>query len=176
MILGSSYGPNKNRFLMRKVLISLAVIASTLITTACSTLSEWGDSASDTVADWSLVHKPTIQQGNVITQQMLDELKPGMSKEQVRFLLGTPALVDVFHQERWDYLYWLKKPSEEPVVKQISLFFENETLARIEGEYVPGVEGEAQNLEEIVVPVPDNSGSKGIFTRTLEAVGVKKDD
>jgi len=160
---------------MHKVLITTAIIASALATGACSTVSQWSDSASDTVAGWSLVHTPTIQQGNVVTQRMLDELSPGMSKEQVRFLLGTPTLVDVFHQERWDYLYWLKKPEAEPEVKQISLFFEDGLLTRTEGNYVPGVEGEAQNLEEVSVPVPDYTGSKGIFTRTLEAVGVKSD-
>ena len=51
----------------------------------------------------------------MITREMLDELQTGMSKEQVRFLLGTPALVDVFHQDRWDYIYWLKKPDSAAV-------------------------------------------------------------
>jgi len=154
-------------------IISLPIMAA-LVAGGCSTFG-YTDSAAIDEWVWSLVHRPTIQQGNVITQAMLDELETGMSQEQVRFLLGTPALVDVFHPNRWDYLYWLKKPGAEPQNQRLSLYFEEGVLMRIEGQYTPGVEGEAQNLEEVLVEVPDNSGSDGIITRTLEAIGVDKD-
>lgn len=159
---------------MRMGFIFTLPIAAALFAGGCSTFGD-KDSAAIDEGGWSLVHRPTIQQGNVITQAMLDELQTGMSQEQVRYLLGTPALVDVFHPNRWDYLYWLKKPGEEAENKRLSLFFEEGVLTRIEGEYTPGVEGEAQNLEEILVDVPDNSGSDGIITRALDAVGIEKD-
>lgn len=157
---------------MHKGLIFIGAMATAFIAGGCSTFGAGEDSAADG-GGWSLVHKPTIQQGSVLTQQMLDNLQPGMSKEQVRFLLGTPSLVDVFHADRWDYVYWLKKPGAEPVEKRLTLSFENDLLTRIEGDYVPGIEGEAGDLEEVLVDVPDNSGDKGIVTRSLEAVGLK---
>ena len=48
-------------------------------------------------------YRPDVQQGNVVTKDMVDQLRPGMTRDQVRFLLGTPMLTDVFHQDRWDY-------------------------------------------------------------------------
>ena len=158
---------------MHKGLIFIAAVATALASAGCSTFGGSGDAASEDTSGWSFVHKPTIQQGNVITQQMFDNLQPGMSKEQVRFLLGTPSLVDVFHTDRWDYVYWVKKPGAEPIEERLTLRFENDLLTRIEGDYVPGVEGEAANLEEVVVDVPDYDGDKGIVTRSLEAVGLK---
>jgi len=136
-----------------------------LLIGGCSSTS---DTAAIDEGGWSLVHKPTIQQGNVITQAMLDQLETGMSQEQVRYLLGTPALVDTFHPDRWDYVYWIKKPGGEPQNKRLSLFFEQGTLTRIEGEYEPGIEGEAQHLGEISVDVPDHD-SGGFFSGKPES-------
>ena len=158
---------------MHKDLIFVAAMATAFVTGGCSMFGGSDGSTAGSDSGWSLVHRPTIQQGNVLTQQMLDNLQPGMSRDQVRFLLGTPSLVDVFHADRWDYVYRLKKPGAEPVQKRLTLFFENDLLARVEGEYPPGVEGEAGDLEEVLVEVPDHDGSKGIVTRSLEAVGLK---
>ena len=55
-------------------------------------------------------YKIEIQQGNFVSQEMASQLKPGMSKEQVRLVLGTPLLADVFHADRWDYVYWREAP------------------------------------------------------------------
>ena len=54
------------------------------------------------------VYKIDIQQGNVVTQDMIDQLRPGMTRRQVRFIMGNPLLVDTFHANRWDYLYSLQ--------------------------------------------------------------------
>lgn len=161
---------------MHKDLIFAAAVATAFALGGCSSFGGSDDSEPRDADGWSLVHRPTIQQGNVITREMFDNLQPGMSKEQVRFLLGTPSLVDVFHLDRWDYVYWLQKPGEEPTEKRLTLTFENDLLTRIEGDYVPGVEGEAMHLEEVVVDVPDYDGDKGIVTRSLKAVGLKDGD
>ena len=58
------------------------------------------------------VHKLDIQQGNVVTQEMVDKLKPGMTRAQVRFVLGTPLVTDTFHRNRWDYFYSFKVGAE----------------------------------------------------------------
>lgn len=136
----------------------------------CSSMDESTDAVNETASGWSLVHKQTIQQGNVLSQKQLDLVQVGMSQEEVRQELGTPSLVDVFHQERWDYLYWLKIPGEETVLKTLTLYFDNGYLDRITGDYEPE---ESINEEEkrVVVDVPDYTG-KGLFRRALDTVGL----
>lgn len=82
-------------------------------------------------------HKIDIDQGNVVTSEQVGQLQPGMSKEQVRFLLGTPLLVDVFHAERWEYLYYSKPGKEEATQRRLSLIFSGNTLQEISGEAAP---------------------------------------
>lgn len=84
-------------------------------------------------------YKTDIQQGNVVTQEMIDKLKPGMTKSQVRFVLGTPLIVDPFHPERWDYVYVYKKNVNATAeIRPFTVIFDGDTLARIEGESQPG--------------------------------------
>ncbi len=89
-------------------------------------------------------HKIDIQQGNVITQEMLDKLQPGMTRTQVRFVLGTPLLVDVFRTDRWDYFYSMKKRGELLEQRQLKVFFDGDKMVRYEGDVVtdtkPGAE------------------------------------
>lgn len=79
-------------------------------------------------------YKPDIQQGNFVSQEMVAQLKPGMSKEQVRFLLGTPLIADIFHADRWDYVYWREPPSGRREQRRIAVFFEDGRLARVDGD------------------------------------------
>lgn len=81
------------------------------------------------------VYKTEIQQGNVITQEMVDKLKPGMTKSQVRFVLGTPLITDPFHPERWDYIYLYKKNVTAPAeTRPFAVFFDGDVLTRVEGD------------------------------------------
>ncbi|HIJ22751.1 MAG: outer membrane protein assembly factor BamE [Gammaproteobacteria bacterium] len=83
------------------------------------------------------IYRADIHQGNILEQEMIDQLQPGMNKRQVRHIMGTPLMVDTFHQERWDYFYSLKKEGETQKRKRISLFFEGEKLVRLEGDLAP---------------------------------------
>lgn len=74
------------------------------------------------------VYRINIQQGNQVTQEMVDQLKPGMTEKQVRFVLGTPLILDSFHPNRWDYVYRMDKPNEALKSKQLSVFFEDGLL------------------------------------------------
>ena len=85
--------------------------------------------------------KPEIQQGNYVSQEMVAQLKPGMTREQVRFILGTPLLTDIFHAERWDYLYWREASSGKRESRRLALFFEAGRLARIDGDVVSSAAG-----------------------------------
>lgn len=79
-------------------------------------------------------HRIDVQQGNALDEESVARLKPGLSRSQVRFLLGTPLVVDPFHTDRWDYVYRYYKAGKLSEQKRITLFFEGETLARIEGD------------------------------------------
>jgi outer membrane protein assembly factor BamE len=81
-------------------------------------------------------YKIDIQQGNFISQEMVTGLKPGMSKEEVRIALGTPLLTDIFHADRWDYLYWREKPGAKREQRKLTVFFEDGRLTRIDGDVV----------------------------------------
>ena len=77
-----------------------------------------------------------IQQGNFVSQEMVSQLKPGMSKEQVRFVLGTPLLTDIFHNDRWDYVYWREAPNGKREQRKLAVFFADGKLARLDGDVV----------------------------------------
>jgi len=87
--------------------------------------------------DFPGVHKITIQQGNVITQTMVDQLKPGMTKGQVRFILGNAIIDDSLESDRWDYVYSVQLAGRVPTRRYMSLFFADEKLTHFEGDYVP---------------------------------------
>ncbi|MGE5320729.1 MAG: outer membrane protein assembly factor BamE [Hyphomicrobiaceae bacterium] len=79
-------------------------------------------------------HHIDVQQGNALDQDNLARLKTGLTRSQVRFLLGTPLIVDPFRTDRWDYVYLYYKAGKLTEQKQITLFFDGDTLARIEGD------------------------------------------
>ena len=81
-------------------------------------------------------HKIDIQQGNAITQEMVAKLQPGMTPSQVRFVLGTPLLVDPFRTDRWEYVYTYQKQGELTEQRTVTVVFRGEQLDRIEGDVV----------------------------------------
>ena len=86
------------------------------------------------------VYKIDIQQGNVVTQDMIDQLRPGMTRRQVRFIMGNPLIVDTFHANRWDYLYSIQPGGGRRQQERVSLFFnDSDQLAGLNGDFMPGV-------------------------------------
>lgn len=86
------------------------------------------------------VYKIDIQQGNVVTQDMIDQLRPGMSHGQVRFIMGNPLLTDTFHAKRWDYLYSIQPGGGKRYQERISLDFDaNGQLIGLSGDFMPGI-------------------------------------
>jgi outer membrane protein assembly factor BamE len=130
---------------MKQILITLFLPASILFS-GCSSLK-----------DFTLVHTPDIEQGNIITPEMVAKLEPGMSKRQVRFVLGTPTLIDVFHPERWDYNLTLKQRNKAIEIKHFRVYFVDGELLRYEGDIEPTENLEQlQDKKEIVLSVPDH--------------------
>ena len=93
-------------------------------------------------------YRITIQQGNFISQEMADQVKLGMTREQVRFLLGTALITDMFHADRWDYIFRLLKPSGELTTSRVTVFFEKSLVAKIE-------RGELPNEQEYLKRITD---------------------
>lgn len=77
-------------------------------------------------------YKMDIRQGNFVTPEMREKLKLGMSRQQVRFVLGSPTIIDAFHSNRWDYVYRLERAGKIVERRNLTLYFEGDNLARIE--------------------------------------------
>lgn len=83
------------------------------------------------------VYRIPIDQGNIITQDMVDQLKPGMTRDQVQFVMGTPLIEDPFHNDRWDYVYTLRDPKGKFTRHNLTVFFKDDKLAALSGSMVP---------------------------------------
>jgi len=93
-------------------------------------------------------YRMDIQQGNYVSQEMVSQLRSGMTREQVRFVLGTPLLTDIFHADRWDYVYYRDVAGGAREERKIAVIFQDGKLARIEGDVVPAAPADAP-------PAPD---------------------
>lgn len=106
-----------------------------------------------------LVYKQDIQQGNVLDSEDVAELETGMSKRQVQVLLGTPSINSVFHQDRWDYMNTYARRGGKPRKRVLTLHFDNDSLASIEGNYLDEESMASEALDELQdpedVPVQD---------------------
>ncbi len=156
----------------------LWLCVTSLILSGCNALQELGEAVPDALGNTQLMYKPTVQQGNVVTQEMVDKLQPGMNRRQVAYILGTPLLVDAFHQDRWDYVYTKEVGGGAGNKTHIALFFEDDILVRIEGDFRPEPkEDPLAGAEETVFTVPDyTKKEKGFFSRTLETIGIDTEE
>lgn len=82
-------------------------------------------------------YRVPVVQGNVVTREQVAVLRPGMSRIQVRDILGTPLLTSVFHADRWDYVFTLKRQGAEPQARRVTVFFKGEALERFEADELP---------------------------------------
>ena len=83
------------------------------------------------------VHRITIQQGNIVSQGMVDRLKPGMTRSQVAYIMGEPVLRNTFDEDRWDYVYTVEVPGYFSEQRRVSLFFEDDLLSYFTGDMAP---------------------------------------
>jgi outer membrane protein assembly factor BamE len=133
---------------MGKFLVLIACLA----TTACS----------DAIRI-PFVYRIDIHQGNIFNQEMVDQLKPGMTKRQVAFIMGTPLLQNAFHSNRWDYVYSNEPGGEDRVQKRFSVFFEKEELASLEGDLRPGSGPSLEGKKDVTVNIPKIQRDKTVW-------------
>jgi outer membrane protein assembly factor BamE len=88
-----------------------------------------------------LLYRPDVQQGNVMKQESIDQLKPGMTKRQVQLLIGNPIIQSPFRANRWDYVYTLNQDGKLVDKKALTLTFQDDQLIRIDGDYAPKQSG-----------------------------------
>ncbi len=138
--------------LMHKPLPVFMILAS-LIVQGCTTIAN----------HFPGVYTLDIQQGNIIDQDMVDQLRPEMNKRQVVFIMGTPMLVDVFHPARWDYIYSNQPDGEPRVQKRLTLFFEDEKLVGVQGDFKPSRVPVIKGSNEVIVDVPKKETEKTLF-------------
>ena len=100
---------------------------------ACSSFND----ATRDMADAMTLYKPEVVQGNFVSKEQVAELQPGMTRVQVRDLLGTPLMTSLFHGDRWDYVFTLARQGVPPQRYRLTLFFKGDTLDRFDGDEMP---------------------------------------
>ena len=114
------------------------------------------------------LYRVDIRQGNALDDAALARLAPGMPRSKVIHLLGTPAIDDVFHADRWEYLYSFARGGDEAMWRRITLHFEDDRLVRVEGDVLPADAIEPGPEAAKVIRVPPRPPEKGFFRRILK--------
>jgi outer membrane protein assembly factor BamE len=124
------------------------------------------------------LYRVDVQQGNVLDQSMLDKLRPGMDKNQVEFILGTPAIVDPFHTDQWEYFFSMTEDGEDRKQRHLRVHFVDEKLAYIDGDVVVTNRDLTDPIRQSrTVDVPaDRQRNQGIFSRMINAIPFVGDD
>ena len=99
----------------------------------CSSLN----GASTRIASLVNPYRVDVVQGNFVSREQVEALQPGMSRQQVREILGTPLVTSLFHADRWEYVFTFKRPGEEPQTRKLTVFFKGDALERSEGDTMP---------------------------------------
>ena len=115
----------------------MPLIKRTFVITALASLALLGGCGNFGSMDFPGVYKISIPQGNIITQDMVDQLRPGMTKRQVIFVMGTPLVRDPYHQDRWDYVYNFQPGGGERGQERLSVVFDDDQLVSISGDFEP---------------------------------------
>ena len=120
---------------------------------ACSSFNN----ATQSVASVVTPYKIDVVQGNFVSREQVQALQPGMGRQQVRDILGTPLVTSLFHSDRWEYVFTLKRPKTEVQTRKLTVFFNGDIFTRAEGDEMPSesefVATLGQNKAKKAVPV-----------------------
>lgn len=122
--------PSRPKSIPRAVALAAAA-CSVLLFTGCESVRTW-------VPPLLKPYRPDVQQGNIVTREMVEPLRAGMTREQVRFLLGTPKLTSLFHPDRWDYVYYLERGrTGEVTMRRLTINFKNGRVDTFRADEMP---------------------------------------
>ncbi|NBV74574.1 MAG: outer membrane protein assembly factor BamE [Methylococcaceae bacterium] len=129
------------------------------------------------------VYTIDILQGNMIDQDLIDQLRPNMTKRQVMYILGSPMIADTFHDKRWDYLYSEQKNGGDRLQKRVSLYFNGDSLAGVQGDIRPSTLPVVKPSTETTVDLPKREFDKsmrekvtGLFSFNDDATAKAKEE
>ncbi len=109
------------------------VLLSAVSVGACGSLDGTGERLANVVTPYRI----DVVQGNFVSREQVQALQPGMGRQQVRDILGTPLVTSVFHADRWEYVFTLRRPGVAAQTRKLTVFFENDALLRFEGDEMP---------------------------------------
>ena len=140
---------------MKRLLLALLPVL-----TACGSLPDIN--VDSLVNPWKI----DVRQGNFVSQQMVAQLKPGQTRDQVRFILGSPLVTDVFHADRWDYVYRFTSGSGAILDRRLTVFFQGNKLSSVAGDVVAAMsttsgQADAPVTRVIDIVNPDAPGTQG---------------
>ncbi len=150
---------------MRKLLTIFTILASV---SGCANL--------DFDKKIPFVYRIDVQQGNVLEQNEVNQLRPGMSRREVQYALGSPLIIDTFNEDRWDYLYRMEPGAGKTEVQQLSLFFSDDKLTEIRGTVRPEdnpKQETTQDSKTVVVPYQERE-PEGYLSRLWRWITFKK--
>jgi len=107
-----------------------------------------GCSNTPQITNYLSPYRIDVRQGNFVSQEMVAQLKPGLSRDQVRFILGSPLVADMFHADRWDYVYRFQSGRGEVEQRRLAVFFQDNKLTRVAGDVV------AEDSSKAAAPKP----------------------
>lgn len=123
--------------IIRRPAAGLAVLGGLLALSGCSSVSKSALSSPETLFGLVKPYRMEVVQGNVVTQEVMAQIQPGLGRNQVRDILGTPLLADIFHGDRWDYVFTIARQGIEPQQRRVSIFFKNDVVERFEADTLP---------------------------------------
>ncbi len=121
------------------------------------------------------VYRIDIQQGNIFDQNMIDQLRPNMTKRQVLYVMGSPMLIDIFHKNRWDYIHLEQLGGKPHKQQKLSLLFEENLLVGVQGDYKPSELPVAKVNTETTIEVPKRQEKKTVFGEIVKFFSFEDD-
>lgn len=134
-----------------RALALMALSALTGLLSACSSVGNLSLSKPETLFGLLEPYRIDVVQGNVVTQEVMAQIQPGLGRMQVKEILGTPLLTDPFHADRWDYVFTIRRQGVVDQKRRVTVFFKNDAVERFDTEPLPG---ERDFVASIDTPLP----------------------
>lgn len=155
----ASKGPGRRP--LGSIGVLLVAVVLPVLMSACSSVRQAVPSSLTSPETMFGLFKPyriEVVQGNVVTQEIMSQIQVGLGRAQVREILGTPLLTDIFHENRWDYVFTIARQGVTPQQRRVSIFFKNNVVERFEADPLPSEREFVASIarqESVKAPPPD---------------------